>query len=106
MEVNRYKVQKKISFQAFKFMVKKNDLNNFSNMNVTICINYSQGCGKIHMLNCSKKSSDVTTWCIFLFPIKNINISEGTEQGQKLQVLIFHVHYCYIFKKQFSGFFF
>lgn len=53
-------------------------------MKATPCINFSQGFRQIHVLNCSKESSNITTWAIFLFQIKNINISEGTEQGEKL----------------------
>lgn len=65
-------------------MVKENYLNNFYYMKATPCINFSQGFRQIHVLNCSKESSNITTWAIFLFQIKNINISEGTEQGEKL----------------------
>lgn len=43
-EGQQVQIQKKISFQAHKFMLKESYLNNSYYMDVTICINFSQGC--------------------------------------------------------------
>jgi len=43
MEVNRYKVQKKVSLQAHKSKVTENYRNNLYYMNVITCTNFPQG---------------------------------------------------------------
>lgn len=79
MEVNGYKDQKKVSLQGHKFIMNESYVQNFYYMNVSTYI-FSKLQIQILVFNCSKKPSDISTWSIFLFPSKNINISQGKGQ--------------------------